>query len=230
MAVEDTGFNESAASSVNLEISFDVVSANAIVAGCGYIDGGSVSISSIVWDPSGANQSFTQLIRDRENVFTGLTGELWTLESPTPGTGKVIRVTLSTSVSGWGCAAISFTGVDVGGTPFGTPASNDTETGATGASDLSVPAAVGDTVVNFLTAQTASSPDAAQTAFYDSVASGQQYGAGYQDGEAGPTNVIWTKDGGGTQHWVLVGVAVKPAAAPAAALNWGVAVSWGESR
>ena len=94
------------------------------------------TISSVTWDPTGANQSLTAV-----NAVT-TTGTTYSLQSfylvnPTPGTSKIVRVVLSTSVTDCMVGASVYAGVDQT-----TPTANFTTT--SGALSRTVTATSGD--------------------------------------------------------------------------------------
>lgn len=177
-----------------------------LVCGVGYTDGGQQP-TGLAWDAAGVNQALTQIKRERESVNTGLATDLWVKYSPTGGTSKTVTVTMTGSITGWGVACAEFTGTDTS-TPYGTPASADTESGPTDPvtctpSDW----ATGDMSFNFMSAATSSTASVG-TSFFDSTGSGIQLGASTK----GSTGALqWTKDGGGTQHWSSSCVAVHTA-------------------
>lgn len=205
LAVENTANNETAASASTLDITLTITSANLLMVGVGYVDGGQ-QVSGVVWDPAGANESLTQLIRQRQTT-DGFVSELWYLKAPTAGSAKPARVTLTGALTGWGGAAIGFTGADQA-TTFGTAVSALEDTGSDPIT-VTATTASGEIVVDFIMAQTLTTVGANQTAIYDSAAVGSQLGSSYQAGADGGV-MSWTKDGGGTQRWVTTAVSVKP--------------------
>jgi len=163
------------------------------------------TISSVVWDPTGVNEALSVIATDNRasDVRTVLYGKV----NPTAKTA-IMRVTLSAGdSSGTYVAVSSFKGVHPT-TPLGTPATANGGTGGT--PTVTVSAATGDLVIDFMgTKETTSgkTAGAGQTELWDSY-SNQSYGAGsWKAGAATPVVMSWT---GVPEEWAMIGVALKP--------------------
>ena len=195
----NTASADSAGSASTLSTSAFTVTGGAgtlLVCGVGYTDGGQQP-SGLAWDAAGVNQALTQIKREREAVNTGLAIDIWVKYAPTGGASKTVTATLTGALTGWGIGCVEFGGTDTS-TPYGTPASADTEGGPSDpVTCTSGDYSAGDYMVNFMVAATASTVGTG-TSFYDSTTSGIQIGGATHNGGA---TITWTKDGGGNQHW-----------------------------
>jgi len=174
------------------------------------------TITGVVWDPAGFNEPLTLLKRQRESVNTGFAVDWWVHLTPTPGSNKPVRITADATV-GMAACAIEAQGVDTSSLAAvfrDITLTGDTADSEAGASDpVTVTVAnvqASDLLVDAIIAQVSSTSDQPNVQL-DSTASGGQFGVSYQAGSDGST-LSWTKDGGGTQHWVTaVIVLMEPA-------------------
>lgn len=117
----------------------------ALVACIVWNNGGGETISSVVWDPTGANQSLTAIATEPQQGQS-LACSIWGLVGYTPGTSKNLTVTFSSAVTSY-LAPITYTGVDqTGGTTTFRNAATNLGGSAT-ASSGAITSATGDMVV-----------------------------------------------------------------------------------
>lgn len=104
--------------------------------------GGGTTVSSVTWDPTGANQAFTQAATIH---LTDVRVDLWYLKAPTAGAAKTVRIITSAGVNhaAW---CVTWTGVDQT-TSMGTAVSTS---GTTSPSSLTPGSAVGDVVIDVI--------------------------------------------------------------------------------
>jgi MSHA pilin protein MshD len=163
------------------------------------------TISSVVWDPTGVNEPLSLIAS--ANYAADARSAVYGRVNPTAKTATM-RVTLSAGDgSGTYVAVASFKGVHQT-TPLGTPATANG--GAGGTPTVTVSAAVGDLVVDFMgTKETPTgnkTPGAGQTELWDGFST-QSIGAGSTEAGAASVQMTW---GGTTEEWAMVGVALKP--------------------
>lgn len=172
--------------------------------------GGGTTVSSVVWDPAGVNQAFTQVGTIH---LTDVRTDLWYLKAPTAGSAKPIRITTSAGVNhaAW-CA--TWTGVDQT-TPLGTVVS----TSGTASPISQTPgSAVGDLVIDVAAWSSNAVTEtigASQTQIgtkQTTTTGGQLSVVGSSEpGAAGTTTMSWTFPG--TINWGHIAVALKAVAA-----------------
>jgi hypothetical protein len=214
VSLENTGSLLQAPASSGTITGFTITSANVLVVGVGYTDGG-VSVTSVVWDAAGVNQALTQVKYQREGVFTGFVTEIWYLVNPTAGSSKSITITMSGSGQGFAGVAAGFAGGNTT-TPFGdmtlTGGTADSEGGASDPITVTVTTASGETVFDMVCGETASTVGVDQAVILnDNATFGRLFASSYQDGLSGG-EMSWTKNGGGTQAWCISAVSLKAAA------------------
>ncbi len=163
------------------------------------------SITSVVWDPTGVNQALSVVAT--RSLSTDVRNVVYGLVNPTAKTA-IMRVTLSTTDSdGTFVAVSSFTGVDQT-TPLGTPV---TAASGSGSPTVTVSAATGDLVVDFMATKETSGNKTAgsgQTEIWDGVGPPDADGAGSTKPGAASVVMSWT---GVTEEWATIGVPLKPA-------------------
>jgi hypothetical protein len=177
-----------------------------------YVEGAGNPISA-TWDEAGVHESLGLLKRQREAVATGMAVDWWYLLAPTPGSSKTIRVTASASI-GIAVAAVRITGAassSLAAFVRDTTLTGDTDDSNGVASDPVTVTVAGvqstDLVLDVMYSSTVSTEGANQTALLSDVSSGLQAGISYQSGADGGV-MSWTKNGGGTQQWVIAGLAI----------------------
>ena len=155
--------------------------------------GGGTTVSSVTWDPAGANQAFTQITTIH---LTDVRVDLWYRKSPTAGTSKTVRIITSAGVNH---AAIckTWTGVDLTA-----PLSmTDSTSGTTSPSSLTPGSAVID------------SKRTTTTGGQLSLTGSDESGA------AGTTTMSWTYSGTINRGHIAVAIKAPAAAATCQSLN-----------
>lgn len=146
-----------------------------------------VTVSSVTWDPAGANQALTA-VAAAVTAGTTYSKQAFRLVNPTAGTSKVVRVTMSSgTVSNVNIGAAAYDGVDQSA-----PTANFTSN-TTGAA-LTVTASSGDaTTTSIITSNSVTSSD--QTDIWgDSTPSASADGGDYALA-AGNVTHTWTAAG-----------------------------------
>lgn len=180
--------------------------------------GGGTTVSSVTWDPAGANQAFTQITTIH---LTDVRVDLWYRKSPTAGTSKTVRIITSAGVNH---AAIckTWTGVDQT-TPLGTAVSTS---GTTSPSSLTPGSAVGDIVMDVIgwSSNAVTETIGAGQTVIDSkrttTTGGQLSLTGSDEsGAAGTTTMSWTYSGTINRGHIAVAIKAPAAAATCQSLN-----------
>lgn len=70
------------------------------------------AVSTVVWDPTGANQSATSVSTKFTAADNRFQGQIFKLVNPTPGTSKTITLTMNNTVSRCAITAVVMDGVD----------------------------------------------------------------------------------------------------------------------
>jgi hypothetical protein len=177
------------------------------------------AVNSVVWDPTGVNQSLTQIETDI-TFATNFRCSVWALVAPSNVTGGVVRVTWAANQDETMVIADCYTGIDQA-TPtrtLPTPAQGTSTTPS-----LSVTSVSGDLVVGSVAAGQTSAPDlttvTSSTLTVRESVPGTDIGGFEQCGQ-GDTTASGTSTtasyslgtAGATPSWVLFGAALIPAA------------------
>jgi hypothetical protein len=160
-----------------------------------------VTVSSVVWDPTGANQALT-LIRSDNNTSggggVGALTALYGLVNPTAGASKILKASFSAATPNSYLAAITFTGANQtgGSTTFPNSTGSTGNNTTTSTTSLTVTSATGDAVVALYNAasQNVSSMNGTQV-WIDSSSTGAISGGGNE--LAGAASVTMTATWGG---------------------------------
>lgn len=166
-------------------------------------DDNAVAVSSVVWDPTGTNQSLS--------LITGCTtsrvqGEIWIYQLVAPTTGTK---TLRASFTGTGdkvVGVMTFTGVDQT-TPLGTCA---VANGDGGPATVNVTSATGELVFDTIASDENVTANASQTVRWDVVGTTTDGGASTKAG-ASTVTMSWTT---GATGWAIGAVPIKPVSGP----------------
>jgi len=159
------------------------------------------TVSSVVWDPSGANQS-ASLVTGCNRLSAN--GEMWMYQLVAPATGThTLRVTFTTSESAV-VGVTSFTGVDQT-TPLGTCV---VANGDPGPASVTVSSAAGELVFDTVASDENVTAYAGQTVLWD-VTTPANGGASTKPGAASVT-MQWSA---GSTGWAIGAVPIKPAGA-----------------
>ena len=193
----------SVAADKDLTLTISSLTNGALTVCVGWANEAAVTISSVTWDPIGANQTLTQVAAAAANG--DYKKQCFYRISPTAGTSKTLRVTMSTgTISNVNIGAATWQGVDQT-TPTGNWTSNTT------GDALTVTASSGDaTMTSIITSSTVDSTDQTQI-WRDSTPSASADGGDYSLasgnvthtwGESGSTRVmggfaIFQSTGGG---------------------------------
>jgi hypothetical protein len=204
LSIENVATNQG--TGTTLDVTLTITSGNLLVIGVGYVEGAPAT-SGVVWDPAGANQALTQLIRIREAADTGRVSELWYRKAPTPGASKIIQITFTAS-AGAGSCALGFIDADQT-TTFGTAVSAVSPGGGSDPITVTAGTAAGEIIVDFVTGGSNSTAGADQTQRYHNVDLGALFACSTQNGADGGV-MSWTRDGGSTQSWAQTAVSIKP--------------------
>jgi len=171
------------------------------------------TLTSVTWDPAGANEALSEVRRDENDTETVWTA-IWQLQSPTAGDNKILRFVFPDSDptdDGGICAAISLEGVEQA------TAMSD---GATGGFDLgttlsiSVVSESGDLVIDVAADVIDDlTIGAGQTENFTDFLQNSVRGGSSREAGAGSVTMSWTI--GTTQEWCMSGVNINAAAAAA---------------
>jgi hypothetical protein len=155
-------------------------------------------VNSVVWDPTGANQSLSLVTGCNRSAGVG---EIWIykLVAPAPGT-LTLRVTFAAAADS-AVGVTSFTGVNQT-TPLGTcvVASGD-PTPAT----VTVTSAAGELVFDTVASDENVTKDASQSLLWDITT--PVHGGGSTKAGASSVTMRWT---GGSTSWAIGAVSIKP--------------------
>src|SRR5689334_5749816 len=172
---------------------------NALVALVLFTGAHITSVSSMVWDAAGANQAFTLagtgIIDIAGSLHLGL--QAFRLVNPTPGTSKLVTVTLSGAVSAVTLVAAHFDGVDQTTPIRASSYRNDGDSGGSSPCSLQITTAVGDITITGLVSDqfTGSAPTTNRTligSMVDAVHVGYSYGMDFGTPDATPFQHDWT--------------------------------------
>jgi hypothetical protein len=157
-------------------------------------------VNSVVWDPTGANQSLSLVTGC--NRFQGSAGEIWIYQLVAPATGTwTLRVTFAATADSV-VGVTSFTGVNQT-TPLGTCVVGSSDpTPAT----VTVTSAPGELVFDTVASDENLTADASQTVQWD-ITSAPVAGGGSTKAGASSVTMRWT---GGSTSWAMGAVPVKP--------------------
>ena len=184
---------------------------NAVVVFVGYNNRNLETVTSVVIDPGGANQTSMGAALATTNNVDDARIYVYGLVNPPQGT-FTIRVTFSAALvgqAGSNVVVYPLSGVDTAAA-FGTPGTN-LATSATG--NVSVPSAAGELVLAGLAGETIGVSTVASPAVEDrDISSGastfvHHLATAHQDGAAPSVNFSWSHL---NDHWVAAGVSVKP--------------------
>jgi len=188
---------------------------NAVVVFVGYNNNDLETVTSVVIDPGGPNQTDMGAALATDNEADDARIYVFGLVNPPQGT-FTIRVTFNTALNsshGSNIVVYPLSGVDTGAA-FGTPATNN-NTNANG--NVSVPSASGELVLAGLAGETIDLTTVAPPAVEDrDIAGGSCSGTdcnhhlatAHQDGSSPNVNFSWSHD---NDHWAAAGVSVNPA-------------------
>jgi hypothetical protein len=162
------------------------------------------SSETMVWDPSGANQSLTLI-----QGFNGGSGriEFWCLPAPTSG-NKILRYTQGGAAGNLILSCISFTGANqVGGSTSCPNATSNTGTGVTSSVTVTCPAngAVVEGTINPSSVTSVSGTGQVEI-YKNSALSVVAGGSSYNVGNANPT-LSWNIT---SSSWMSAGVSIAP--------------------
>jgi MSHA pilin protein MshD len=185
---------------------------NAVVVFVGYNNDDYETVTSVVIDPGGANQTSmgaalaTTANDDDARIY------VFGLVNPPQGT-FTIRVTFNNAInSGLGSNVVVYplSGVDTSA-PFRTPGTNFADS-ATGS--VTVPSAVGDLVLGSVAGETIGTSTVASPSVEDRDISGgggnHSLATAHRDGAATSVSFSWSHS---NDHWAAAGVSVKPGCA-----------------
>ncbi len=171
----------------------------------GLVTSTATNFTGVVWDPAGANQSFTQLSTNQTcpTVVVGCHMSVWYLVNPATGTHS-IRATSGSAANSSG-GAVSYYNVDTS-TPFGTAA---TATGsASGATSVVATTSATQLVVGVIGADNnTSSAGSGQTELWKDNFVFTSIGSS-KPGTGGNVTMNWTVNSGG---WATIGAPLNPA-------------------
>lgn len=159
---------------------------------------------TVTWDPTGANQSLTQITGAAANAVGGIgRAELWGLVNPTPGASKILRLHAANSTTKV-LDAVVWNGVDQtgGATSF---AHGTSATGNSAAPSVTITSAAGNKTMDVSTTASGNFSAPSQTQVYiDNTAADISAAGSRETGSSTPVTHSWTLNLGG--QWVSVGV------------------------
>lgn len=156
------------------------------------------TVSSVVWDPTGVNESLS-LVTNCNRLSAN--GEMWIYQRAAPTTGTLtLRVTFSASTSA-AVGVVSFTGVDQA-TPLGTCAANN---GDPGPATVNVTSAAGELVFDTVASDENVTADASQSVQWDIIT--PTHGGGSTKAGAASVTMSWSA---GDTGWAIGAVPIKP--------------------
>ncbi len=169
------------------------------------------TISSVIWDPAGDNETLTEnILQARTNLQTGM----YSKAGVTTGTSETLRIDLSAEEN-CGGGVINFSGVDQT-----TPVSNATqENAASGNPNVTVTtnADADDMVMDTVVKQTGASvnlaADGSQTERWSMNQGNQGGGGSTEGGGSNPTEMDWTHSAAVDLGWIACGFLLNAAAA-----------------